>query len=158
MITSLYKANPFDDELFKKIADYASRTNNQNLINYYQNIRISYNEAEYQKDKMEDNYYNETFFLIEDNDITGASFIEGYKDEKKYSLSFSTLSDKNMSNQTLLSLSTAYAIDELEASFISITIKNKDNQLIKFAINNNYEIIDKNTEHTELVREESFKK
>ena len=44
MITSLYKANPFDDELFKKIADYASRTNNQNLINYYQNIRISYNE------------------------------------------------------------------------------------------------------------------
>ena len=146
MITSLYKANPFDDELFKKIADYASRTNNQNLINYYQNIRISYN------------YYNETFFLIEDNDITGASFIEGYKDEKKYSLSFSTLPDKNMSNQTLLSLSTAYAIDELEASFISITIKNKDNQLIKFAINNNYEIIDKNTEHTELVREESFKK
>lgn len=158
MITSLYQVNPFDDDLLKKIADYAKKTNNPNLINYYQNIRKSCSKKDYQESRMHDNYYNETFLLIEDNDITGASFIEGYKDEKKYYLSFSTLPDKNASNQILLSLSTSYVIDELSANFIGITIKNKDNQLIKFAINNSYEIIEKNTEHTELVREESHKK
>lgn len=158
MITSLYKANPFDEEMLAKIAEYSRRTNNSNLINYYQKIRDSYSEKEYQKASQESNYYNETFLLVEDNDITGASFIEGYKDEKKYSISFSTLPDQKSSSQTLLSLSTSHVIDELGANFISITIKNKDNHLIKFAINNNYEIIDKNIEHTELVREGNCKK
>lgn len=158
MIASLCKVNPFDDEVIRKIADYANKTTNPNLISYYQNIRTSFTEDEYKQLKMQDNYYNETHLLIEEDEITGAAFIEGYKDEKKYSISFSTLPNKKDKNQELLSLATSYLIDELNADFIGITLRNQDDKLIRFAINNSYEIIDKSKEHTELIREESYKK
>ncbi len=160
MSKKLYIPNPYRANEWTKIESYANKTNNQNIIFYYKNLMQTQNEKEYEILKEclplgDCYYYNKVVFLLEDEKISSAAFIEGYNDEKKCYITFSSLEDKQSSIKTLLYLITTYAKEKLRAENIGITIKTNDNELLEFAINNNYDIIDKGKEKTKLIRQVS---
>lgn len=157
MASMLYFVNPFDISALNKVGTFANKTNNKNLVNYYQNLS-NLSEHEYFELKTQDNYYNEPVFLLVEGEIKAAAYIEGYKDEGKYSMTFQSLPESKELNKSLLSLATTYLIDELNAELVSITVKNQEDNLINFAINNNYEVLDRGTNQTELIREATKRK
>lgn len=158
MSKKLYIPNPYKTNDWAKIENYSNKTNNQNIIFYYKDIMKIKNEKSYEILKECPPltgccHYNRVVFLLENNEISAAAFIEGYNDEKKCYITFSSLEEKQSSIKTLLYLITTYAVEKLRVEHIGITIRTDDNELLEVAINNNYDIIDKGKEKTKLIRQ-----
>lgn len=123
------------EQLNRKTLEDLKRENLANhIIKYYnENVRT------------EDNIIIKLLFLEENDIIVAMGYVDGFADSLDCKLDIILLNNNN-DYANIFSTITNYLFNNLKMQTINIQINSSDKELIRLAINNNYELIDKSND------------
>ncbi len=131
--------NPFSETDLTLLKEFAKNNNlNTKIISFYNFIKESKTEEEYQKEIQEQNNIIQSLYIKDGSFIKDCCFLEGQRDIKKCTITFSPLL-KQQKSRILLQIATDYALNTLNMEEVFIALDKKDTSLLKILKDNNYE-------------------
>ncbi len=132
-------ANPFNEDELNLLKEY-EKTNNlhSKILPFLNSIKEAKTKEEYEKSLTEENDIIQSIYIKDGNFIKDCCFLEGKKDIKKCTISFSELQKKAKTRQ-LLTLVTDYALNTLNMQEVFIILAKDDTNFQQILEANNYE-------------------
>lgn len=141
MQKNLFIVNPFKEDDFQLLKEFEQANNIKSKIySYLKNIKETMSKEEYEQKQKEENDVIQGIYIKDGNYIKDCCFLEGQKDIRKCTISFSPL-QKNLKKRFLLSAVTDYALNTLNMEEVFISLEKEDIKSLKQLEENNFENI-----------------
>ncbi len=137
-VDELIIVNPFNSQHLEYIKQCELNNEITRKIHSYMKKIEKMTEQDYKLLRQNANEIEETLLLLKDNQIKDSCYLEGEKDRKVCSVTFSSMNGKQR-NRKLLSYATSYAFDVLGMEDIFVKINNKDKNMIEILENQGFE-------------------
>ena len=156
MSKKLCIVNPFKEEDFKLLEDFEQDNNiKAKIYSYLKSIKETMSKEEYEKKQKNHNDVIQGIYIKDGNYIKDCCFLEGQRDIRKCTISFSPLR-KNLKKRFLLSAVTDYALNTLNMEEVFISLEKEDLKTLKQLEQNNYENIGKVNGYLIYLKEKNY--
>ena len=140
-MTKLCIVNPFKEDDFKLLEKFEEDNSIKTKVySYLKSIKQTMSKEEYTTNQKNYNDVIQGIYIKDGNYIKDCCFLEGQKDIRKCTISFSPLR-KNLKKRLLLSAVTDYALNTLNMEEVFISLEKEDIKTLKQLEENNYENI-----------------